>query len=86
MSNSESDESHSVTNSESESALEISSDNGADYGVVQNEVGAYEGEPLANLEDEEDAGPASHGVDDPDGLSLATLESGFVKRVPVNQW
>ena len=48
--------------------------------VVQNQVGAYQGEPLANYKDEEDTGPANHAVDDPDWLSLATLESRFENR------
>ena len=86
MSNSKSDEPQSMTSSGSESNLEISSDDDADYGVAQNQVGAYEGKPSANYEDEEDTGPANHAVDDPDWLSLATLESRFEKRVPVNQW
>ena len=86
MSNSEPDELPSMTSSGSGSDLELSSDDDADYGVVQNLVGAYQGEPMANLEDEEDTGPANHAVDDPDGLSLATLESRVEKRVPVNQW
>ena len=86
MSNSGSDEPQSMTSSGSGSDLELSSDDDADYGVVQNQVGAYPGEPLANLEDKEDTGPANHAVDDPDGLSPATLESRFEKRVPVNQW
>ena len=85
MSNSESDEPQSMTSSGSGSDLELSSDDDADYGVVQNQVRAYQGEPLANLEDEEDTGPANH-VEDPDELSLATLESRFEKIVPVNQW
>ena len=80
MSNSESDESQSVTSSRSGFALELSSHDDANYGVVQNQVGDYQFEPLANLEDEEDAGPANHDVDDPDGLFLETLESRFEKK------
>ena len=45
-----------MTTSGSRSDLELSSDDDADYGVVQNEVGAYQGEPLANYEDEEYTG------------------------------
>ena len=69
-----------MTSSGSVSDLELSSDYDADYGVVQNQVGAYQGEPLANYEDEEDTGPANHAVDDPYWLSLATLESRFGNR------
>ena len=54
MSNSKSDEPQSMTSSGSESDLEISSDDDADYGVAQNQVGAYEGKLSANYEDEED--------------------------------
>ena len=75
-----------MTSSGSGSDLELSSNGDADYGEVQNQVGAYQGEPLANYEDEEDTGPANRVVDDPDWLSLATLESRFENRVPVNQW
>ena len=75
-----------MTSSGSGSALELSSDDDADYGVMQNQVGAYQGELLANYEDEEDTGPANHAVGDPDWLFLATLESRFENRVPVNQW
>ena len=69
-----------MTSSGSVSDLELSSDDDADYDVVQNQVGAYQGEPFANYEDEEDFGPANHAVDDPDWLSLAALESRFENR------
>ena len=76
----------SMTSGGSGSDLELISDDDADYGVVQNQVGAYQGEPLGNYEDEEDTGPANNTVNDSDWLSLATLESRFEKRVPVSQW
>ena len=66
MSNSKSNGPQSMTNSGSGSNLELSSDDDTDYGVVQNQVGAYQGEPLGNYEDEEDTGLANHAVDDPD--------------------
>ena len=53
---------------------------------MQNQIEAYQGELLANYEDEENTGPANRAVDDPDCLCLATLESIFENRVPVNQW
>ena len=31
------------------SDLELSGDDDSDYGLVQNQVGAYQGEPLGNL-------------------------------------
>ena len=54
MSNSKSNGPQAMTSSGSGSDLELSSDDDADYGVVQNQVGAYQGEPLGNYEDEED--------------------------------
>ena len=55
-----------MTSSGSGSDFELSSDDDADYGVVQNQVGAYQGEPLGIYEDEEDTSLANHAVDDPD--------------------
>ena len=69
-----------MTSNGSVSDLERCSNDDADYGVVQKQVGACQGEPMANYEDEEDTGPANHAVDDPDWLSLATLESRFENR------
>ena len=46
--------------------MDLSSDDDADYCMVQNQAGTYQGEPLGNYEDEEDTGLANHGVDDPD--------------------
>ena len=66
MSNSKSNGPQSMTSSASGSDLELSSDDDSDYGVVQNQVRAYQGEPLGNYEDEEDTGRANHAVDDPD--------------------
>ena len=66
MSNSKSNGPQSMTSDESGSDLELSSDDDADNGVVQNQVGAYQGKPLGNYEDEEDTGFANHVVDDPD--------------------
>ena len=66
MSNSKSNGPQSMTSSGSGSDLELSSNDDADYGVVQNQVGDYQGEPLGNYQDEEDTGLANHAVDDPD--------------------
>ena len=49
MSNSNFDGPQSVTSSGSGSDLKQSGDDDSDYGVVQNQVGAYQGEPLGNL-------------------------------------
>ena len=66
MSNSKSNGTQSMTSSGCGSDLELSSDDDADYCVVQNQVRAYQGEPLGNHEDEEDTGLANHAVYDPD--------------------
>ena len=55
------------------------SENEEDYNVVYAQVGAYQDEPLA-LPGAEDDGQ------DPDQLSLATLEARFERRTPLNQW
>ena len=52
--------------------------------VVPREAGAYQGEPLANVEDAQE----NRGEDerDADGLTAEILEARFGQRYPVNNW
>ena len=52
--------------------------------VVPREAGAYQGKPLANVEDDQE----NRGEEerDADGLTAEILETRYGRRSPVNDW
>ena len=52
--------------------------------IVSGEAGAYQGEPLADVEDaQENRGKEERGAD---GLTAEILQATFGWRSPVNDW
>ena len=55
-----------------------------DHGVIYTHITPYEGEPLAEVAEEDDDRIEEHEEVDVDGLSLIVLEVRYKKQVPVN--
>ena len=81
MSDSESNSSQSLSDTEDESSY-IEKE---DVGIVNSIIQPYQDEPLAVSRDSSGE-DVDDGEDDEDGIPFATLEARYEKRQPVNVW